>query len=203
MGYTQSEGFATALEAQYPAGMCEQLVRFLDEICMELGIAVQAADHKPPRAEKQPRGRSTPQLIPEYMKVTGLLLDFKPGVNTKRCLLQSCKDVPAGSRLLRTEKKGNKVLCVFGLYHSCEHFVTLARQLLHPFDVAAHMPDHLLRCLFEHATKSPAELVKLRIARLKLWTSWAVELAVEEKELKSRCNGVVKAILGTKRQLLM
>jgi hypothetical protein len=29
------QGFATALEAQYPAGMCEQLVRVFDEIFME------------------------------------------------------------------------------------------------------------------------------------------------------------------------
>ena len=34
-GYNPMQGFATALEAQYPAGMCEQLVRVFDETFME------------------------------------------------------------------------------------------------------------------------------------------------------------------------
>ena len=164
-GYTPSQGFATALEAQYPDGMCNQLVRFLDEVCSEMGVVVQPAEHKPPRAEKQPRGRSTPQLIPEYEKVVSVLVSEQPCLDAKRCLVSSCKDIPAGSRLLRTEKKGTNLLCVFGIFHSCERFVKLSQQLWHPFDLAAHMPDHLLRCLFEHVTKSPVEIVRLRIQK--------------------------------------
>ena len=110
-GYTPSQGFATALEAQYPDGMCNQLVRFLDEVCSEMGVAVQPAEHKPPRAEKQPRGRSTPQPIPEYEKVVSILVSEQPCLDAKRCLVSSCKDIPAGSRLLRTEKKGTN--CAF------------------------------------------------------------------------------------------
>ena len=68
-GYNPEQGFATAMEAQYPNGMCEQLVRVFDEICLEKGVRVQPADYKPPRVDKQPRGRATPQLIPEYEKV--------------------------------------------------------------------------------------------------------------------------------------
>ena len=202
-GYTPTQGFATALEAQYPDGMCSQLVRFLDEVCLEMGVTVQPADYKPPRANKQPRGRSTPQLIPEYEKVVSVLLPDQPCLDTKRCLVSCCKDVPAGSRLLRTEKKGSYLLCVFGIFHSCERFVKLSQQLWHPFDLAAHMPDHLLRCLFEHATQSPMEIVKLRIRRLKLWTRWASELAVSEKVLRAKCDPVVRDVLGPKRLLLM
>ena len=71
-GYNPEQGFATALEAQYSNGMCEQLVRVFDEICLEKGVRVQPADYKPPRVDKQPRGRTTPQLIPEYEKVCGV-----------------------------------------------------------------------------------------------------------------------------------
>ena len=46
-GYNPEQGFATAMEAQYPNGMCEQLVRVFDEICLEKGIRVQPADCKP------------------------------------------------------------------------------------------------------------------------------------------------------------
>ena len=202
-GYNPEQGFATALEAQYPSGMCEQLVRVFDEICSEKGITLLPADYKLPRVDKQARGRATPQLIPEYEKVCSLLVTAMPAVDAKRCLCEPCKHVPAGSRLLRTEKKGNKLLCVFGIFHSCETFVSIAKTLSHPFDTAAHMPDHLLRCLHEHLTKSPVEIVRLRIQRLKLWHSWATELAVVEKEYKQKCDPKVKAVLGAKRLLLM
>jgi len=202
-GYNPSQGFATALEAQYPAGMCEQLVRFVDEICMEKGIKVCPSDYKLPRVNKQPRGRATPQLIPEYEKVLSILVHDMPGTDAKRCLVSPCQHVPAGSRLLRSEKKGNKLLCVFGVFHSCETFVSLAKNLWHPFDTAAHMPDHLLKCLHEHLTKSPVEIVKLRIQRLKLWTSWAAELAAAEKANRQKCDPRVKTVLGVKRLLLM
>ena len=164
---------------------------------------MQPADCKPPRVDKQPRGRATPQLIPEYEKVCSVLLDALPSTDAKRCLCEPCKHVPAGSRLLRTEKKGEKLLCVFGIFHSCETFVALAKTLWHPFDTAAHMPDHLLKCLHEHLTMSPVEIVRLRIQRLKLWTTCATELAIVEKEYKQKCDPKVKAVLGAKRLLLM
>ena len=202
-GCTPSGGFATALEAQYPTGMCEQLVKVLDEICSAMGVQVQPADQKLPRVDKQSRGRATPQLVPEYETVSSLLLSEQPPLDNKRCLTKPCQHVPEGSRLLRSEKKGKRWLCVFGIFHTCERFVSLARNLWHPFDTAAHMPDHLLRCLHEHLTKSPVELVKLRIQRLKLWTTWASSLSEQETDLKNSCDPKVKLILGPKRILLM
>eukprot|EP00435_Cladocopium_sp_Y103_P066897 s26_g29.t1 len=195
--------FATSLEAQYPDGMCEQLVKFLDELCFNKGLQVQRADYKAPRVDKQPRGRSTPQLIPEYERVVTMLLPHDPSLDAKRCLTNTIRDVPAGSRLLRTEKKGNKLLCVFGIFHSCEKFTTLAKSLWHPFDLAAHMPDHLLRCLFIHLTKSPMEICKFRIATMKRWTSWALELACDEARYKKGLDSGVQNVLGSKRILLM
>jgi len=50
---------------------------------------------------------------------------------------------------------------------------------------------------------SPLEIVRLRIQRLKLWTTWATELAIVEKEYKQKCDPKVKAVLGAKRLLLM
>ena len=202
-GYAPAGGFATAMEAQYPGEMCEELVTFLDSICLGLGINVQPADHKMPRVDKQARGRATPQLISEYEQVCSMLLDFMPSLDSKSYLVQSCRHVPEGSRLLRTEKKGKKLFCVFGIFHSCKRFVSLARNLWHPFDTAAHMPDHLRRCLHEHPTKSPMEIVKLRIQRLKLWTSWASLLAAEEATYKRKLDPNVRSVLGPKRLLLM
>ena len=202
-GLAADGSFATALEAQYPDAMCEQLMKFVDELCAEKGIKLLPASLQQPRAHKQPRGRATPQLIPEYEQVVSLLLQGIPTLDSKKCLLQACRNVPAGSKLLRTEKKGKMVLCIFGIFHACEKFVHVARSLWHPFDLAAHMPDHLLRCLFEHLTRSPMDLVKLRIHRLKLWTSWARDLAKDEAEYKQTLDPRVRAVLGTKRLLLM
>ena len=191
------------MEAQYPDAMCEQLVKFVDDLCADNGIKLLPSSLQQPRAHKQPKGRATPQLIPEYERVVSLLLPEITTLDSKRCLLQSCRHVPSGSKLLRSEKKGKMVLCIFGIFHTCERFVHVAKSLWHPFDLAAHMPDHLLRCLFEHLTKSPMDLVKLRIHRLKLWTSWARDLARDESEHKQKLDPRVRAVLGAKRLLLM
>ena len=202
-GVSDDGGFATALEAQYPDAMCDQLVKFVDDLCADNGIKLLPSSLQQPRAHKQSKGQATPQLVPEYERVVSLLLYDIPTLDSKRRLLQSCRNVPSGSKLLRSEKKGKMVLCIFGIFHTCEKFVHVAKSLWHPFDLAAHMPDHLLRCLFEHLTKSPMDLVKLRIHRLKLWTSWARDLAKDEGEYKLTLDPRVRAVLGAKRLLLM
>lgn len=169
-GVDASGGFATALEAEYPVAMCEQLVKVVDEICADMNVKVSHAGIQAPREHRQPRGRATPQLIPEFETVVTLMLRAAPVLDSKRCitteLLSNKIWIPVGSKLLRSEKKGKLTLCVFGVFHSCEKFVHIARSLWHPFDLAAHMPDFLLKCLFERLTCSPTELVSLRIWRL-------------------------------------
>ena len=206
-GVDASGGFAAALEAEYPVPMCEQLVKVVDEICAEMNIQVSHAGIQAPRVHHQPRGRATPQLIPEFEHVVTLLLREVPVLDSKRCItteiLSNKICIPVGSKLLRSEKKGKLTLCVFGVFHSCEKFVSIARSLWHPFDLAAHMPDFLLKCLFEHLTCSPTELVKLRISRLKQWTGWAADLSKDELKYKATLDPGVRSALGSKRLLLM
>ena len=104
---------------------------------------------------------------------------------------------------MRSEKKGDIVLCVFGILHSCEKFVEIARSLWHPFDLAAHMPDFPGKCCFEHLTKSPMDVVKLRIARLKQWTQWAADLSRREEQYKSALDPRVRSVLVSMWLLLM
>ena len=202
-GYDEADGFATASEAQYPDKMCEALMEFIEHHCIDSQLDLRPAKLQPLRVHRQPRGRSTPQLVSEYKRVATVLLARLPHFDNKKCLTRSIAGVPEGSKLLRSEKKGEKTLCVFGIFHSCNEFVNLSLQLWHPFDVAAHLPDAILRCLHEHLTNSPHELVRLRIGRLKQWTQWARELASEEAALKSTMTAGVRAILGAKRILLM
>ena len=199
-GIASSGGFDAAQEAEYVKPMCEQLVRFVDEVCAEKDIELAHAGIQPPRVHKQPKGRATPQLVPEYEQVVTVLLQQVPAVDSKRCLSQDCnsskRQIPAGSKLLRSERKGEMVLCAFGFFHSCEKFVNIARSLWHPFDQAAHMPDYLLKCLFEHLTNSPTELVKLRISRLKQWTRWAAELSKDEVQYRASLDPRVMDCVG-------
>ena len=178
-GYDQADGFATAAEVQYPDKMCEALMDFIENHCIDGQLDLRYATLQPMRVHKQPRGRATPQLVNEYKRVASTLLSRIPHLDNKKCLTRSIAGVPEGSKLLRTEKKGEKTLCIFGVFHSCNEFVDLSLQLWHPFDVAAHLPDAILRCLHEHLTNSPHELVKLRIGRVKQWTQWARELVSE------------------------
>lgn len=202
-GYNAATGFATAQEAQYPDGMCSALVEFLDSLCDQNNISLENPANHPPRVAKQARGRATPQLIPEYKRVVSMRLQQIPQVDHKRCLVSACKTIPCGSKLLRSEKKGEKFLCIFGIFHTDEEFVSLARSLWHPFDLAVHMPDSMLRCLFLQLTLSPSELVRHRINMLKYWTDLARELGPNEADLRSKMHPDVKRVLGPKRLNLM
>ena len=45
--------------------------------------------------------------------------------------------------------------------------------------------------------------VRLRMQRLKLWTTWATELAIREKSTYRSATPQVQAVLGAKRLLLV
>ena len=51
----------------------------------------------------QTGGRSNPQVISEFLTVVTLKLHSVPPINDKRQLMNGLYNVPAGSRLLRTE----------------------------------------------------------------------------------------------------
>lgn len=92
-------------------------------------MSTQDVHFQPPRAYKQPRGRATPQLVAENEQVASLLLHEQPVLDNKRCLTAPCKHVPAGSKLLRSEKKGKKTFCV-----SLEFFIHVRS--------SSRLPDH-------------------------------------------------------------
>ena len=85
-GLDSAGGFPTAQEAEYLQPMCEQLVKFVDEVCSEKDIQIVYAGIQPPRVRKQPKGRVTPQLVPEHEHVVTVLLRQLPALDSKRCL---------------------------------------------------------------------------------------------------------------------
>ena len=105
-----------------------------------------------PRAHKQPKGRATPQLVPEYEQVVSLLLHEMPALDKKHCLQSPCKHVPVGSKLLRSEKKGKMFLCILPAQLSiCEGSVGSICSFNYSGRIFGHsQPDSCLEILHCH-----------------------------------------------------
>eukprot|EP00435_Cladocopium_sp_Y103_P010138 s2396_g2.t1 len=205
---SESQQFATALEAEYPKGLCDEYARTLMSMAKEQGIHVDSHKHVDEKLhpQKQHGGRTVPPLIPEYIKVVTVLLQEEPHLDGKRCLRSNVNNIPAGSKLLRSEAKGgvdSAVLCVFGIFHGHEQFVRVARSLWHPFDELRHLPDLMTRAIFELLSMSKLDNAKRRLDTLKLWRQWADELAMDESVIKEQMPPHVKGIMANKRLALL
>ena len=130
----------TAKEAEYPLQMCQPYARILEGF-MDNNLLQAKPERMLPQV--QPKGRKTPQLIPEFLDVTSCLLDVVPAVDSKKQLIHAQGPIPAGSKLLRAEAnkgKSSKFLCVFGIYRTMAQFVDCAKTLWHPFDELRNLP---------------------------------------------------------------
>ena len=195
--------FNTAKEAEYPTMMCQQYVRVLQKFLDTDLLPGQSVRRLP---QSQPKGRKTPQLIPEFLDVTTCMLESVPALDHKRNLLKAHGPIPAGSRLLRTEAdkgRSEKVLCVFGIYRSMSQFVECARSLWHPFDELRNLPDRMIKALFSNLTESPHQLTKLRCQFLRKWASRASILQKAELEVHERMPQHVRRVMEGKRILVM
>lgn len=153
---------------------------------------------------KQPRGQNGLNLIPEFVRVVSMRLPKLPTLDKNKFLAKPLGVVPAGSRLLRAEEKGDDgILCVFGIYHTMLEFFSIARALWHPFDELVNLPDRLIKTVFETLTWAPARVAKARTEKLARWAKWAQELQPQENALKSAMHPSVACILEPKRLLLL
>ncbi len=197
--------FNTSKEAEYPRPLCEAYADVLEMVTAARGQHPRALsdDKSKVRAMAQPRGRKFPQLISEYKRCVSVKSASEPSLDGKKCLNSTFCNVPAGSKLLRTEARGDSKLYVFGVFRSMEEFVLDSRQLWHPYDELVNLPDALIKCIFLNLTLSPHELTKWRIDTLRRWSKMAMDLKKDESELKSKLHPKVKKCLGAKRLLLL
>ena len=203
-GITPEGDFATGREAAFPKALCETICDAVEILCAARGCLPGSPKTLVARAQKQPRGRATPQLIPEFLCIESTVLPEVPATDSKKCLSHAVAGVPAGSKLLRCADRGSKGwLCVLGVYRSPLAFATLAKQLLHPYDTLVQLPDCLLKVIFKQLTLSPHELSAERLKKLQTWRSWATELRDQEKALKASLHPDVADILAPKRICLM
>ena len=203
-GVTPQGDFATGREATFPLALCETICDAVELLCTARGCLPGSPKTLVARAQKQPRGRATPQLIPEFLRIESAVLPQVPLVDSKKRLLHAVAGVPAGSKLLRCADRGSKGwLCVLGVYRSPLAFATLSKQLLHPYDTLVQLPDCLLKVVFKQLTLSPHELAAERLRKLQTWRSWAGDLQEQEKSLKASLHPDVADILKPKRICLM
>ena len=205
-GYDHELGvFNTSKEAEYPRQLCEAYTDVLVELAQQKGYSIPttAADAGAIKPQQQRTGRKLPQLIPEYLTVLTALVDTEPTTDDKHCLVQPVGNAPKGAKLLRSEAKGGKLLCVFGLYRSMHEFVELSRQLWHPYDELVNLPDEIIKCLFTTLRASMEELTKKRIRTLQRWTSLAKQCAAEEQLVQDNLSEEVRTVLRGKRLVLL
>ena len=206
----ETQQFSTALEAEYPKPLCEAYATILLDLARSKGMQItpypKARDKMHP--QKQQAGRAVPPLVAEYAKVVSMLLADEPKLDSKSKLLHPLPNIPAGSKLLRTEAKGGRegkeyVMYVFGVFHGIKHFVSIAKSLWHPFDELRHLPDYLTKAIFNQLNRSKIDIARERLATLCKWRKWADELHDDELELKQSMEPHVRKVMNCKRLLLL
>ena len=200
----ESQTFNTAKEAEYPRALCEAYMDILVRLTESRGLVLDTqADFSTFKPQHQKRGRKTPPTISEFLQARAVLLASIPSLDTKKCLTEDVRDIPVGSKLLRTEAKEGKILCVFGIFRSMHDFVQVAKSLKHPFDELMNLPDVLIKCLFDTLNLGMLEITKRRINTLKKWTCWAKELQEEEQNIQKSLHPKIAFLMRNKRLALL
>eukprot|EP00435_Cladocopium_sp_Y103_P052490 s2135_g16.t1 len=88
---------------------------------------------------------------------------------------------------------------VLGVQWEPEEFVKLAMQVKHPMDRLAALPTELRFVVSQMATKSPAEIAKLRLELFRYWNRRASELAADESELRKGMDHLVSHAVSKKK----
>ena len=203
-GYNHdAQKFSTALEAEYPKGLCEVYAQVMLELATNQELEITPFRPKM-HPQKQRSGRAVPPLIPEYVKVVTVSLHHEPALDSKQRLVQSIGNIPAGSRLLRSEaNRGTtegrtQTLYVVGIYHGHQQFVKLARSLWHPYDELRHIPDRMIKAIYDQLATARA-----RLKALQQWRTWATELSGEEQQIKRNMPQHTRKIMENKRLALL
>ena len=200
-GYDYEKGeFNTAKEAEYPRALCEQYANILEHMVfgsLDGRHANVVVDKVKPN--QQAKGRGVPQIISEFAAVRSILSKSPPPLSNKKTLTASWMGVPPGAKLLRTEATREDLqLYVFGIFRSMQQFVSLAKQLWHPFDELRNLPDCLIKCIFNCLRVGPTEMTKQRTKTFQL-----CELRSDEQSLHGRLHEKVAHVFEGKKLLLL
>jgi len=107
---------------------------------------------------------------------------------------------PVNSPNACVEKVSNKLH--FGIYRSCDQFISAASWAGHPAGSETRLPCALKNVLNFLSLKSPKEVARHRSDTLNLWLNRGRELRDEERTLHESLHPSLKGILAPKRLLL-
>ena len=154
----------------------------------------------------QPRGRKIPPLISEFVetKVIRCRSSDEPKLDDKNKLTADFYGVPAGSKMLRKAPvdKGEagiyKTMWVFGIFREPLAFLTIAKEVQHPFDSFRAVPQEILKVASNTLSKHPLQTMKKRLEKLQYWRRCAKELSEENKKLFNNMDSGCAAVLKNK-----
>ena len=172
-----------------------------------------------PSVHKQSKLSKMQPIMPEFRYMVTLPVSDCSSLqlDDKRCLKFPFQSAPEGSRLLRLAFPGGGSLkpkalsplpptpatATFGVFRTPDEFLAASLCLEHPFDSFAHVPDGLLRNLGRVLIDGPLPVMRHRVDLLARWTSWANELAEQEKSLHASLDPRVEAVISGKKLLLL
>ena len=221
--YSRSQsGFDTALEAEYPRVFCVKLVDCCVAALQRKGLRLPDPKFVSNRyvdvreqvlrkiaAWKQPRGRRSPQLLPEFKEVISLpkvvlgqcTLDSK--LKTMQTVAQESFTVPVGSKLLGGKGAVEFDPCRFGVFRSPTEWHQQAKQLSHPSAVVFTSDATFLWTLQEVMKLGRTGLRERRKSVLAHYRERARQLEHREAALHGSLQPSVQKVMATKKLLLM
>ena len=193
--------------------LCERFATVLSMQASMLELALNPSMSKPAEDSrvatcKQPRGRKIPPLISEFVetKVIRCRNSDEPKLDDKNKLTADFYGVPAGSKMLRkapVDKGEAGIYKTIGIFREPLAFLTIAKEVQHPFDSFRAVPQEILKVVCNTLSKHPLQIMKKRWEKLQYWRRCAKELSDENKKLFNDMDSGCAAVLKNKHLSLL
>ena len=201
----KSDGqFATAEEAEYPAGMCEEIATIcaaelrargynLIPKSLDPDLSV-SSPHKRRRAVvgKQPRGRQLPPLISEFSEIKTVtaqeLLDAKGQFKELKHRLSTGGDPSSVSTSVTV-----------GVFRSPEAYLQEAKLAKHPCDLQGAIPDEISEAIVRMLSSSPSDYIKGLLYSLREITKLVHDNTQQDKACIDAMNPLRARVMGKKK----
>ena len=209
--------FSTSLETEYPSGLCKQLASAFSDRLQQQGKWPQHSRVGLDQEQRigsglQPRGARAPLLVG----------DFKFKIDVKSCnapiptvieddVQPPFQGIPLKAKLISSHvicemgndgEKKQETISTFGVFRTPVEFLRRALELEHPLDNPRTVDKSNLKAILFIRDTPIAEVMNFRAQQLKKYTQKALELAQDEKKLKSSLDPDVAKVLESKRLLL-
>ena len=160
---------------------------------------------------RQPRGTKFPEMVPEFSETVMRTFDqtvwhemnLAPG-DKLSASAASAMGLAFVAKVLNVDVKvgSSRVDVLFGIFHTCEQFVSKAARLVHPFDSASSIQDDMLIAIFELLTTGPAAVERRREETFRVYEESANELEAAESDIHLQMDDNRAEIMSGKRFLL-